>query len=187
MNSNSQNPNDIKQLVDAVEYGFDKDAATSLIKYFNELFKSGLFENHQLTTDEKSFIRYIDRAFGLIAEGKRADVALGLDLGKGDYEREDTTRRDLVMAAYITKLRRDSGEVNTTKRVRKDGKVVTEIFMKPKLSVNDAAAIASVKYYAPHGGDATAKAAYHKYRDALVGATDDWLNKLLDEADKEQQ
>lgn len=87
----------------AVIHGHDEVAARSLVEYFHERIHQGEAFN------ERVLLEYLDHAFGRIVAGKSADVAFGFKRGQGEREREDTTHRDVVAAAYFL-LQRRSGQ-----------------------------------------------------------------------------
>jgi hypothetical protein len=101
---------DVVNAVGIVKHCFDADAPRNLIHYFHFMLRDGeLFGNVQLSPIERAFVNYVGYAFARIAEeGKSTQVAFGLQLGRGEYPREDTTDRDLTAAAHVTLLMRNN-------------------------------------------------------------------------------
>lgn len=115
---------DVNDAVGSIKHGFDAIAANNLIRYFHYRFCDGtLFEGVKLRSEEKAFLEYVSHAFSLIVTGKpeeeeqtdattgkSADVAFGLTLGRGKYQREDATERDMKLAACVILLMREEGK-----------------------------------------------------------------------------
>lgn len=76
------------------------DSALALIRYFHERLQEGRAVDEQLQRDDAYLLEYMGHVFEKIRAGAAADQALGLKLGKGKYFREDTTWRDMSLAAF---------------------------------------------------------------------------------------
>lgn len=86
------------------------DHAKALVKYFHERLQESREVDEQLHRDDAFLLeKYMTHVFAQIQAGVPADQALGLKLGKGKYCREDTTWRDLSLAAF-TVLQERSGK-----------------------------------------------------------------------------
>lgn len=86
------------------------DQAHELIRYFHERLSASRDVDEQLDRDDAYLLeKLMMHAFEQILSGRTADQALGLKLGRGEYLREDTTDRDLALAAASV-LRMRAGE-----------------------------------------------------------------------------
>lgn len=88
---------DLVGALDLVRYGHAPDAAKNLIEYFHERLSNELPYNRDV------LIGFVKFAFERMVEhGWSAGQAFGLDLKRGCYQRDDTTERDVMAAAFIT-------------------------------------------------------------------------------------
>ena len=132
-----------------VKYGHNPEAARSLIEYFHERFRDS--DGYS----EKILLELVYHAFEkIIKDGWTADQAFGLKLRRGHYEREDTTIRDVELAAYVIRRTRDGANWIT--------------------AIGDAANLIS-----DSGGESIVKTAYSKYRATLEIMSDEWLDGYL--------
>lgn len=75
--------------------------AKTLIKYFHERLQESREVDEQLHHDDAFLLeKYMAHVFAQIRAGVPADQALGQKLGRGKHIREDTTWRDLSLAAF---------------------------------------------------------------------------------------
>lgn len=92
---------DLENALVGVKYGHDPIAARNLIEYFYERMSDGRGYNQRVLNE------FISLAFTRIVEGDwTADQAFGLTLGRGRYERKDTSERDIACVAYVILLMR---------------------------------------------------------------------------------
>lgn len=100
---------DVEGAVASVKFGYDEEAARNLIHYFHFMLRDGgLFCSTHLNPKERLFIEFVEHAFARMTEkGKTAEIAFGLELGRGEYQRKDTTERDVEAAAVVILLRRN--------------------------------------------------------------------------------
>lgn len=82
--------------------------ATALIEFFQERLQESRALDEPLHQDDAFLLeKYMAHVFAQIRAGVPADQALGLKLGKGKYLREDTTWRDLSLAAFAVRQMRN--------------------------------------------------------------------------------
>lgn len=140
---------DLLAALSEVKFGHNPEAARNLIEYFHERFRDSDGYN------EKILLELVYHAFEkIIKDGWTADQAFGLKLRRGHYEREDTTIRDVGLAAYVIKRTRE-GAIWTT-------------------AIGGAANLIS-----DSGGEKIVEAAYRKYRATLEIMNDEWLSGYL--------
>lgn len=148
---------DVEDAVAVVKHDFDAEAALNLIRYFHYRFRDGgLFDSVQLRPIERAFIEYVEYAFARIVEqGKSPQVAFGLNLGRGEYPRPDTTIRDVEICAYMILLMRNNWKWQDAK-----GEAANIFFPDGK-------------------GDKAVEKAYAEYKNELCQMKDDTLKDLL--------
>lgn len=92
---------DLDAALVTIQNRHEPDTARSIIEYFHERMSRGF------SYDEEFLHTLMAYVFAGIVEGnKSADQAFGLKLGRGKYDREDTTERDVTATACILLLMR---------------------------------------------------------------------------------
>jgi hypothetical protein len=148
-------PDEVRTFVDNQRSEFNPTAAKNLIRYFHYRFQDGnFFDNKKLHPEERAFLNYIDHALSLIVKNKSADVAFGLTLGRGKYQREDTLGRDMQLAAYVVLLMREGENW-------------------------ESAIVKSAERFYAKGGDRVAEEAYGKFGNAFKPLSDNDLKAIL--------
>lgn len=101
---------DITTALAFIKHDFDDLAARNMIFYFHYMLQAGrIFEKPPLNPIERAFVDYVGHAFSrIVQEGKSPRVAFGLSQGRGEYQRENTTERDAIAAAYMILLMRSN-------------------------------------------------------------------------------
>ncbi len=147
---------DVVNAVAIVKQCFDTDAPRNLIHYFHFMLRDGeLFQKVQLSPIERAFVDYVGYAFARIAEdGKSTQVAFGLQPGKGEHPRVDTSDRDFNAAVYMVLHIRNGEKWESAKR--------------------DAAAL-----FFDGGGHKAVEAAYAKLKGTLILLDDETLKSYL--------
>lgn len=92
---------DLKSELGLIKDGHSPDSARNLIHYFHCRMSNGL------PFDEEVLHDMVAHVFKGIAEGKTLERAFGLNHGRGQYEREDTTERNTSLAASVELLVRE--------------------------------------------------------------------------------
>lgn len=137
---------DVTCAVASVKFDFDEVAAQNMVRYFHYRLKNGcLFDGVRLKPKERAFVDYVEHAFARMVEQKKSpEVAFGFVPGRGEHKRENTTERDVIAAAYMVLLMK-----NSWRRVDAIGIVANFLF--------------------PDGnGESAVKEAYAKYRGYFV-------------------
>lgn len=141
---------DLMGALAAVKHGYDPVAARNLVEYFYERFQHGDPYN------ERVLYEYLAHAFEKIVEDDWSpDHAFGFMLKRGHYEREDTTERDVVAAAYVILLRRR------------------------KWKLQDAIGEAANLLFEDGEGDKAVEKAYADYKGVLSYLPDETLKRIL--------
>lgn len=144
---------DLNGALAAVMHGFDPVAARNLVRYFHGCLQDGSPYNERILLD------YVYYAFEkIINEGVSADHAFGFKQSRGKHEREDTTERDIVAAALVTR------------------------YMRENKTYLDARGDAANALFADGTGEKAVEAAYSQYKDVLQYLSIEALKELTDKS-----
>lgn len=126
---------DVDGAVAAVSRGFAPNEAQNLLAHFHFALENGnLFsECSGLSETDRTFLDYIELALARYVAGKSLDIAFGLKRGRGEKTREDTTSRDVAIAAAVEIAIRTERRQSPTREVKMTG-VWHEVAEKFKLS-----------------------------------------------------
>lgn len=147
---------DIRAALAAVEFGHDQMAAGNLIRYFSEAMqRDELFQGYVKTgSREQLFLKFISMAFERYCLGDSVEAAFGLTRKRGDRGREDTTERNVKIAAAVI------------------------LGMRGKKTWADAIGDAANQFFPDGAGQRACEDAYAEYRDLLSAMPDTALGSL---------